>query len=288
MALLGALVFCVFWLKSSASAQQTDDVVVEIERAAERGDSTAQFALAIIFEVGRQRPKSLTAAVQWFQRAADSGFAPAMTQLGILYQTGTGVNTDHSKAFQLFEQAAQAGDVEGSYRMALTYVYGIGVKKSSETARRWMEAAARGGHQEAQLALGIMVRAGVGGPANHFTARRWIGSAALGPDKLVAGRAKPIAAALDQETKTKGFTSQQLVTILAVGLTLMAMDDTKIRSQQDGVGAEIDPFNPFAYDSLSSTTRKENCRFVSRSSGMGITMGTGAFFHTSSNMWTCS
>ena len=59
---------------------------------------------------GEGVPGSLPESVQWLQKAADQGDATAQFNLAMLYSTGHGVSKDLVKAFMWADIAAAAGE----------------------------------------------------------------------------------------------------------------------------------------------------------------------------------
>jgi TPR repeat protein len=243
--------------------------IEQLKALADGGDRDAMLALAMMHEVGRNVPKDPRFAAQLYERAAAMGDAAAKTQLALMYQTGTGVARDDARALRLFKEAADAGDIEGQYRLAIAHVYGVGTARDPVQARRWMTVAADGAHQEAQLALGIMAQTGAGGPKNEFAARRWLRAAAAGADKVVAQKAAQPAAELDKRLLYSGMSTADLTALLVVGAGLLIA----LGAASGGGGSVAgtrgpDPFDPLDYGGLSTTRRKQECHFVSRSWGI--------------------
>ncbi|MCF7686947.1 MAG: lipase maturation factor family protein [Cephaloticoccus sp.] len=78
-------------------------------RAAELGQASAQFNLALILAQGDGVPKDVAQAMQWCRRAAEQGLADAQDQLGIMYLSGEGVPRNETEALVWFEVAARSG-----------------------------------------------------------------------------------------------------------------------------------------------------------------------------------
>jgi hypothetical protein len=95
----------------SASAQ---DSASNYNAAAQSGDKTAQYNLALCFSGGIGTDKDETKAVYWLGKSAVQGHSRAQSRLGVHYSTGTGIETDKNKALYWFERAEKNED--GSYR----------------------------------------------------------------------------------------------------------------------------------------------------------------------------
>jgi TPR repeat protein len=89
---------------------KVDDAVHWWTKAAQQGDSEAQYNLAILRSTGKCGAKDHAAAFQLFCQAAEQGLVNAQSRLGVLYATGEGVAMDAIEAHKWFIIAANAGD----------------------------------------------------------------------------------------------------------------------------------------------------------------------------------
>ncbi|WP_457611300.1 tetratricopeptide repeat protein [Lutibacter sp.] len=83
------------------------------EKAANQGDSNAQFNLGLIYENGYGVKQNYKEAMKWFRKAANQGVANAQTNLGFMYANGKGVRQDLYKAKKLFKKACDNGSQNG-------------------------------------------------------------------------------------------------------------------------------------------------------------------------------
>jgi TPR repeat protein len=85
-----------------ARADDTADVQMadRYQRAAERGDPTAQMYLGAILSAGVGRPQSDRDAFLWFSRAAEAGNSQAQLILSGLYAIGRGVGKSNVDAYK--------------------------------------------------------------------------------------------------------------------------------------------------------------------------------------------
>lgn len=157
------------------------------QRAAEDGESSAQFFLAMHYYQGREVKQNWDQAVAWLKKSAAQGHLIAQHNLGLCYYGGQGVDKDKDQArhyfaeaadqglpealfylgilayelpdrdersaFLLFEKAAQRCCVEAQYNMGVFYFQGIGVEKNKTRAIFWFQQAAAEGHEKAEEAL---------------------------------------------------------------------------------------------------------------------------------------
>gem|GEM_PF-1950856 len=157
------------------------------QKAAEDGESSAQFTLAMHYYEGREVKQDWDQTVAWLKKAAAQGNLVAQHHLGLCYYGGQGVNKDKDQArlyfaeaaeqglpealfylgilayelpdrdersaFLLFEKAAQCCCIEAQYNVGVFYFQGIGVKKNKTRAIFWFQLAAVEGHEKAEEAL---------------------------------------------------------------------------------------------------------------------------------------
>ncbi len=125
------------------------DGVTLLRRAADRGFAMAQYRLAKLYERGEGVQADLTVARQWTERAAGSGNRRAMHDLGVYFARGEGAPLDEAAAFRWFRQAAELGVADSQYNLGVLYQQGRGVNASASEALFWFMVAARQGDQDA-------------------------------------------------------------------------------------------------------------------------------------------
>jgi tetratricopeptide (TPR) repeat protein len=101
-ALATALPFVLTIAAAPARADDTADVQMadRYQRAAERGDATAQMYMGAILSAGIGRPQSDRDAFLWFSRAAEAGNSQAQLILSGLYAIGRGVQKSNVDAYK--------------------------------------------------------------------------------------------------------------------------------------------------------------------------------------------
>lgn len=120
-----------------------------LRRAADRGFAMAQYRLAKLYERGEGVQADITVARQWTERAAAAGNRRAMHDLGVFFARGEGAPLDESAAFRWFRQAAELGVADSQYNLGVLYQQGRGVNASASEALFWFLVAARQGDQDA-------------------------------------------------------------------------------------------------------------------------------------------
>lgn len=131
------------------AAGRTAEGVTMLRRAADRGFPMAQYRLAKLYERGEGVPADLTIARQWTERAAAAGNRRAMHDLGVYFARGEGAPLDEAAAFRWFRQAAELGVADSQYNLGVLYQQGRGVNASASEALFWFLVAARQGDQDA-------------------------------------------------------------------------------------------------------------------------------------------
>ncbi|MDZ4690573.1 hypothetical protein [Terricaulis sp.] len=131
------------------AAGRTQDGVTMLRRAADRGFPMAQYRLAKLYERGEGVQTDLAVARQWTERAAGAGNRRAMHDLGVYFARGEGAPLDEAAAFRWFRQAAELGVADSQYNLGVLYQQGRGVNASASEALFWFLVAARQGDQDA-------------------------------------------------------------------------------------------------------------------------------------------
>ena len=118
-------------------------------RAAERGDASAQFKLALRYDVGLGVPQDYAESVKWLRRAADQNFVKAQYNLGCMYDNGQGVSQNHAEASKWFRKAAEQGFASAQKNLGAKYGIGQGVSQNNIEAYVWSSIAANSGDEGA-------------------------------------------------------------------------------------------------------------------------------------------
>jgi len=92
---------------SPAIETATLDHVLQL---AQKGDPSAQYALALRYAAGEGVKLSEVDAFRWFSKAAEQGYVPAQSRLGSIYYSGRGVRPDPNRAYFWMVVARLSGD----------------------------------------------------------------------------------------------------------------------------------------------------------------------------------
>ncbi len=114
----------------------------EIRPLAERGDAKGQWALGVMYIMGRGVPQDYAEAVRWLTKAAQQGVAEAQYSLGSMYDNGYGVPQDDARAVKWYRKAAEQGDAKAQYNLGFMYYYSLGAPQDYVQAHMWYNLAA--------------------------------------------------------------------------------------------------------------------------------------------------
>jgi hypothetical protein len=148
------------------------------QKAAEQGDSLAQFLLGLHYDWTTPEPDYEQAAI-WYRKAAEQGDAQAQFRLADMYEEGSGLTVDFAQAAFWYRQAAKQGKPDAQHNLAFAYANGRGVRRNRAKAAYWYRKAAENPEYEqatdAQLQLGILYKNGL---RNFAQAAVWFRKAA--------------------------------------------------------------------------------------------------------------
>ena len=87
------------------------------------------------------------------KEAAAKGNSRAQFDLAMMYHKGDGVSKNEQLAFNYFHKAARNNSVEAKFQMGLNFAQGRGVRKQAQLAKYWFKLAAKAGHSKAMAHL---------------------------------------------------------------------------------------------------------------------------------------
>ena len=148
-------------LGQGASAISTPDFGTT-KKAAESGDSEAQFELGGMYDIGDGVPPDSTEAAKWYRLAAEQGHPKSQHNIGSMYNNGEGVPQDYAEAMKWYRRAAEQGLAEARHNIGALYHNGEGVPQDTTEAAKWFRLAAEQGYADSQFSLGLYY--GAGGP----------------------------------------------------------------------------------------------------------------------------
>ncbi len=169
---------CRFPRDPERAQSMAKDVIGDVQRLAEGGDSLAVFLLASAFQEGLGLEKDHAKAVEWYQKAAAAGDAIAMGNLGGMYKNGVWVAKSYKKALEWYRKAAEAGNSNAMNALGGMYEEGLGVAVDYDQALVWYRKALAKKNAGAVKNIGLMYQHGLGLPQSYEMALKWYRKAA--------------------------------------------------------------------------------------------------------------
>jgi TPR repeat protein len=96
--------------KPGKPPEQSTDDIESLKRAAEGGDSKAQFQLGLAYRTGKNVPQNPQTAIYWYIKSAEQNNPGAFYQLGNMYENGFGVQRDFEEALKWYSKGAALGN----------------------------------------------------------------------------------------------------------------------------------------------------------------------------------
>lgn len=143
-------------------------------------DSSDAAAMTLVGEIYRQGlgvPPDQKVATEWYERAAERGDINATYALAIALLDDAGGRRDPARAGILLRRAAEAGNAAANYNLALALL-ATGQAEDDGRAVKNLDIAAQGGIPDALHALGTLAKQGRGMPKSDVQAAQWMARAA--------------------------------------------------------------------------------------------------------------
>ena len=109
---------------SRVAYQMGSDAAVAVRpltQMAERGDSEAQFSLALTYGDGSGVPQDLRKSAKWMRRAAVQGHAQAQFGLGLMLAEGKGIPKNYGESAIWLRRAAEQGIEQAAFELSSIY-----------------------------------------------------------------------------------------------------------------------------------------------------------------------
>jgi localization factor PodJL len=174
-----------------------DKLPATLRNAALKGDAAADYEIGIRLIEGRSVAQNTEEGLRWLERAARAGIAPAHFRIGGIYEKGLGVKKDLMLARSHYVAAADRGNSKAMHNLAVLYAEGLEGKPDYRTAAGWFRRAAEYGVADSQYNLGILYARGIGIEQNLAESYKWFALAALQGDRDAAKKRDDVAAKLD-------------------------------------------------------------------------------------------
>lgn len=124
------------------------------KETASEEDITADKAFARGFDA--YNGKNYAEALKWWERAAQLGETAAQYNLGYMYHAGEGTDKNESTAFYWYRKSAEGGHPGGQYNTGVYYLYGVETPVNKEEALKWFRLAAEQGDENAKKQLAAL------------------------------------------------------------------------------------------------------------------------------------
>ncbi|KAI0562588.1 Sel1-repeat containing protein [Gracilaria domingensis] len=145
-------------LREGRPPRASDEVVQYVERAANRGDPSAQVEFAKLIYSDHSSETDVRRATTLFQSAADSGRPDAHALLGFIHLSAGNNDT----AIQHFYAAAEKKERNALNALGFAYLYGIGLAKNATIAAAFFRKASEKEHPDAFYHLAYLYEEGIG------------------------------------------------------------------------------------------------------------------------------
>jgi TPR repeat protein len=152
---------------------------------AQKGDTAAQYDVALMYQQGQGTGKDEAKAFEWFLSSAKQGDQLSMAQVGESYLLGRGVKKNGQEAAKWLQaalrwirQAAEADYSDGQVMLGYMYENGLGVGPDLAKAVELYRKAAEQKNPVGQYNLGVMYANGIGVKNNEAEAAGWYRSSA--------------------------------------------------------------------------------------------------------------
>jgi hypothetical protein len=145
-----------------------------MKKAADLGNSSAQFNYGQLLVADMPGEKGLKAALPYYEKSAEQGIADAQYALSQIYLNVDGIDDDkRAKARDWLLRAARSGFDTAQLDLAIWLVDGIGGDRNLDEGFKWMTRAARGGNVVAQNKLSHLYVNAIGTRPDPVEAAKW-------------------------------------------------------------------------------------------------------------------
>lgn len=145
-------IICVIFTILLLSACDSKPSQREIESAANKGDSSAQYELYRLYSTGKATEgKNDDVAIMWLEKSAEENNSNAQYMLGTIYNIGSqGVIKNSQKSAYWLERSVKSGNESALFLTAMNYWRGWGVSKDPVKAYAYLLVAQSFGNEYAK------------------------------------------------------------------------------------------------------------------------------------------
>lgn len=139
----------------------------------ERGEADGCLAIAQLWDIGADGPRSSDRAHEMYDRACTAGSPIGCNELGVLDATTATSDDTWHEARLLFETACAGGEMKGCHNAAIVWEWGQGEEQDLLRARTLYERGCSAGIAESCRRLARMWKWGWGGPSDRDKAAEY-------------------------------------------------------------------------------------------------------------------
>jgi|GEM_PF-632995 len=145
--------------------------LAELQQAAQKGYSHAQFDLSQLYCYGWSVEQDFAQCFKWLQLAAGQGCPYAQYLFGLVYLDGEGVKENAEEGFKWIHRAAEQDYAHAQWYLADCYLYDRRIEHSHAKAIEWVSKAVQQDYSQAQCLLGLIYEMGWGVKKDKSQAR---------------------------------------------------------------------------------------------------------------------
>ena len=131
----------------SDNEEKESAAYLERMNLATQGNLTAQYELALMYQLGEGIKKDTEKSIEWYEKCAKQGHIKSQVNLGRIL-CAISVYSNHVKAMTWFKKAAEQGNVDAYYYLGEMYQHGHGEKKDLKQAENYYIKAIENGDDE--------------------------------------------------------------------------------------------------------------------------------------------
>ena len=159
----------------SGVSRNYDEAMRSYLKAVDQDYVTAFIYIGSMYIRGEGRKQDIPEGLQWYKKAADRGYAPADYAIGYYYENGEGVPRDDAEALGWYQRAAKLDYASAKDKVGSFYENGKSVAKDDVTALDWYCEAAKQNNSRSKYHIGLFYAEGRGGLPNDLgQAHAWI------------------------------------------------------------------------------------------------------------------
>lgn len=138
------------------SLKYSEVQIKECEKAANLGDSVAQYRVGWQYYKGQGIEKNYDKALTWFYKAAENRYPLALYSIGSMFEKGEGVSVNYKRAIEWYQKGAEQGNTLSMFALGGIFIFGKSGVKDRESGIKWFLQAASRGDPLALYYLGLI------------------------------------------------------------------------------------------------------------------------------------